>query len=211
MRFIMGLGNPGPEYADTYHNVGFRVVAAMAGERGVRIRNRVGQALVSEETSVGGEAARFVLPQTFMNLSGAAASAIFEKFGAAAADLVIVYDDVALPLGKVRVRQKGSSGGHNGVRSLISACGSDEFLRVRVGIKPDRPIQEMRAFVLARIAKVDSGLLDSAEAVAAKAVETLIASGIEKAMAEFNGIDLKQDRDEAAGNEARGDKEAKDN
>jgi PTH1 family peptidyl-tRNA hydrolase len=206
MRFIMGLGNPGSEYEKTYHNVGFRVVAAMAEQRGVRIRNRVGPALVSEETVVGGDAARFVLPQTFMNRSGDAATVIFEKFGAGAGDLVIVYDDVALPLGKVRVRQKGSSGGHNGVKSLISACGSDEFLRVRVGIKPDRSFQEMRGFVLSGIARADSELLDSAEALAAKAVETLISAGIEKAMAEFNGIDLKPGREGAPGHE-----KAKDN
>ncbi|HEX4997457.1 MAG TPA: aminoacyl-tRNA hydrolase [Terriglobia bacterium] len=195
MWFIMGLGNPGSEYADTYHNVGFRVVAAMAAESGVKIGNRVGPALISGETTVGGQSARFVLPQTFMNRSGDAAAAIFEKFEAAPGDLVIVYDDVALPLGKVRVRQRGSAGGHNGVRSLISACGSDEFLRVRVGIKPDHPIAEMRNFVLSRVAKVDRSLLESSEALAVKAVETLLSRGIEQAMAEFNGMDLRGQED----------------
>lgn len=206
MRFIFGLGNPGSEYANTYHNVGFRVVAAMAAERGVRIRNRVGPALISEETEVGGEAARFILPQTYMNHSGDAATAVFEKFGAVAGDLVIVYDDMALPLGRVRVRQKGSSGGHNGVRSVISACGADEFLRVRVGIKPERAVQEMRNFVLSSVAREDRDLLESTETLAARAVETLISDGIARAMAEFNGIDLRQ-----GGEEAPGQKEAKDN
>src|SRR6185503_12521220 len=98
--------------------------------------------------------------------------------------------------GKLRVRQKGSAGGHNGIKSIISTLGSDEFLRVRVGIQPEREMGDVRDFVLSRVGKGDRTLLDQTEAIAIKAVETLIAEGIEKAMADYNGIDLReQDKD----------------
>ena len=103
------------------------------------------------------------------------------------------YDDVALPLGKIRLREKGSAGGHNGIKSIISTLKSDEFLRVRVGIKPDRPVGDVREFVLSRVAKADRDLLERAEEIAAKASASLIAGGIEKAMAEYNGVDLRKD------------------
>jgi PTH1 family peptidyl-tRNA hydrolase len=128
-----------------------------------------------------------------MNRSGAALPAVFERFEATARDLIVVYDDLALPLGKIRVRQKGSAGGHNGIKSLISTLGSDEFLRIRVGIQPDRETGDVREFVLSRVAKSDRALIEQAEEVAAKAVETLIAEGIEKAMAAYNGIDLREE------------------
>jgi PTH1 family peptidyl-tRNA hydrolase len=101
-----------------------------------------------------------------------------------------------LPLGKLRIRQKGSAGGHNGVKSVVSACGSDEFLRVRVGILPDRPVSQMRDFVLSRVAKADGKLLGQAEAAAADAVEALIADGAEKAMATFNRLDLREAKED---------------
>jgi len=133
-----------------------------------------------------------VMPQTFMNRSGAALPPVFEHFESSARDIIVVYDDLALPLGKLRVRQKGSAGGHNGIKSIISTLGSDEFLRVRVGIRPDRELGDVRDFVLSSVAKGDQGLLVQTEDIAVKAVETLIAAGIEKAMAEYNGIDLRE-------------------
>jgi PTH1 family peptidyl-tRNA hydrolase len=153
----------------------------------------LGPALVSAETTVGGEAAMFVLPQAYMNRSGAAMTALFERFGAGPGDLVVVYDEIALPLGRIRIRQKGSAGGHNGIKSAISACGSDEFLRVRVGIKPERPIGDLKEFVLSPIDRGDRALIESAEELAARAVETLVEGGFEKAMAAFNGIDLRRE------------------
>jgi len=106
--------------------------------------------------------------------------------------MIVVYDDLALPLGKLRVRQKGSAGGHNGIKSLISVAGSDEFMRVRVGIMPDHPIGNVRDFVLSRVSKNDRALLDQTEDMAVKAVESLIADGVEKSMAGFNGVDLRK-------------------
>lgn len=192
MWVVVGLGNPGEEYANTYHNVGFRVLQRMAGDHGVRFKERCGPALVSGKIILAGEPAALAMPQTFMNNSGAALSPVWERFESSAERTIVVYDDLALPLGKLRVRQKGSAGGHNGIKSIISALGSDEFLRVRIGILPDRQVGDVRDFVLSRVGKADRVLLDQTEEIAAKAVETLIGDGIEKAMAVYNGVDLRE-------------------
>jgi len=193
MWLIVGLGNPGEEYADTYHNVGFRVLLRISEQQNVRIKERCGPAIVSGKVLLGGQSAVLVMPQTYMNNSGSALPPVFERFESTAGDLIVVYDDIALPLGKLRVRQKGSAGGHNGIKSIISTLGSDEFLRVRVGIQPDREPGDVRDFVLSRVTKGDRALLEHSIEIAAKAVETLIADGIHKAMAEYNGIDLRQE------------------
>jgi PTH1 family peptidyl-tRNA hydrolase len=193
MWLIVGLGNPGEEYAQTYHNVGFRVVQRIAAQHNVPIKERCGPALTSGKVVLAGEPAVLVLPRTFMNNSGSALPPVLERFEASAGDIIVVYDDLALPLGKLRVRQKGSAGGHNGIKSTISILGSDEFLRVRVGIRPDREVGEVRDFVLSRVAKGDRELLVQTEELAVKAVETLIAAGLEQAMAEYNGIDLREE------------------
>jgi PTH1 family peptidyl-tRNA hydrolase len=192
MWLIVGLGNPGEEYADSYHNAGFRVLERIADQQHVHVRERCGPALISRQILLGGASAVLVMPQTFMNRTGAALPPVFERFESSARDIIVVYDDLALPLGKLRVRQKGSAGGHNGIKSIISTLGSDEFLRVRVGIRPDREFGDVRDFVLSRVAKGDQALLVQTEDIAVKAVETLIAASIEKAMAEYNGIDLRE-------------------
>ena len=192
---MVGLGNPGEEYAGTYHNVGFRVLDRIAGQYGVRIRERCGPALISGRVTLGGQPATLVAPQTYMNKSGSALPPVFERLESGAGDLIVVYDDLALPLGKLRIRQEGSAGGHNGIKSIISTLESDEFLRIRVGIKPDREPGDVRDFVLSRVGKTDRLLLDETEDVAVKAIETLIAQGIDKAMAEYNGMDLREERD----------------
>jgi peptidyl-tRNA hydrolase, PTH1 family len=192
MHLIVGLGNPGTEYDDTYHNVGFRAVMELAKAYGARIREQCGPALISSRVVISGQDAVLVLPQTFMNRTGSALPKLFERFETDCSGLVVIYDDIALPVGKLRIRQKGSAGGHNGIKSIISACGSDEFLRVRVGILPERPIDDVRDFVLSRVAKTDREYLARTEELAGKAVETLFADGLEKAMAGFNGIDLRE-------------------
>jgi peptidyl-tRNA hydrolase, PTH1 family len=195
MWLIIGLGNPGAEYGRTYHNAGFRVLERIAASENIQINDRCGPALISAKTTLGAQSAVLVLPQTYMNNSGAAISPLFERFEATIQDVIIIYDDVALPLGKIRIRQKGSAGGHNGIKSIISALGSDEFLRVRVGIRPDRDLGDVRDFVLSSVTQEDQALLDQVEEVAERAIETLIASGIEKTMADYNGIDLRKDKD----------------
>src|SRR5262249_31530000 len=130
--------------------------------------------------------------QTFMNNCGAAIPPLFERFEATLRDVIVIYDDVALPLGRIRVRQKGSAGGHNGGKTLISALDSPEFLSIPVGIQPDREIADVRDFVLSPVAKADLKVLEQAEEVAVKAVDTLIAAGIDEAMSQYNGIDLRE-------------------
>src|SRR5881227_2682565 len=160
---VVGLGNPGEEYADTYHNVGFRVLDRMAQAQGKRINIGCGPALRSAKILVAGQEAVLVAPQTYMNNSGAALPPVFERFEAGPKDLIVIYDDVDLPIGKIRLRQKGSAGGHNGIKSIISTLGGDEFLRIRVGIQPDRPTGDVRDFVLSRVAKGDRDLLFQTE------------------------------------------------
>ena len=199
MWLIVGLGNPGPEYAATYHNVGFRVVEALADRSGVRIDIACGPALISNRIGrarAGEKDAVLVLPQTFMNLSGSVLPRLFERFETDMGSTIVIYDDIALPLGRLRIRQKGSAGGHNGVKSLISSGGSDEFLRVRVGILPERPIERLHDFVLSKVAKRDRDLMDRAEGAAADAVEALLNEGPAKAMATFNRLDLRESKEE---------------
>ena len=191
MWIIVGLGNPGGEYAETYHNVGFRVVARIAAAHGVRFKERCGPALVSGKIMLAGQGAALVMPQTYMNNTGSALPAVFDRFESSPGEMIVIYDDLALPLGKLRVRQKGSAGGHNGIKSIVSALESDEFLRIRIGIMPDRQISDTRDFVLSQVGKTDRALLDQTEEVATKAVETLISEGIEKTMTAYNGVDLR--------------------
>lgn len=191
---IVGLGNPGEEYAGTYHNAGFRVLDRIAKERGTRIKEPCGPALISGKVILGGQIGILVEPQTYMNYSGAALPAVLERFESTSRDLIVIYDDLALPLGKIRIRQKGSAGGHHGIESIISTLGVDQFLRIRVGIQPERPAGNVRDFVLSLVAKGDRILLEQAEGIAAKAVETLVAEGIEKAMAAYNGLDLREEK-----------------
>ena len=193
---VFGLGNPGPDYAGTYHNAGFRVVARISERFAAGVDQRCGPALVSSAFPIAGKTAVLVLPQTFMNLSGLALSKVFERFQASTGSLIVVYDDVALPIGRIRIRPKGSAGGHNGIKSLIAACAPDEFLRVRIGILPDRPLDSVRDFVLSRVARGDRGLLDRMEDVAVSAVETLIGEGVGRAMAEFNKVDLREPKED---------------
>jgi peptidyl-tRNA hydrolase, PTH1 family len=195
MWLIVGLGNPGEEYAGTYHNVGFRVLERLAAGGNARVNERwepCGPALISGKVVIGGQEAILVMPQSYMNKSGAAMPAVLQRFQATAQNVIVIYDDIALPLGKIRVRQKGSAGGHNGIKSLISAFGSDEFLRVRVGIQPESDVGELREFVLSPVRRADQELLDEAEEVAVNAVEAIIGEGIGQAMSRFNGIDLRK-------------------
>src|SRR5438309_9615071 len=154
MWLIIGLGNPGTEYAGTYTNTGCRVLERIAASENIQINERRGPALISAKTTLSAQSAVLVLPQTYMNNSAAVISPLFERFEATVRDVIVVYDDVALPLGKIRIRQKGSAGGHNGIKSLISDFGPGEFLRIRIGIQPDRPIGGVSDFVLSDVTNI---------------------------------------------------------
>jgi PTH1 family peptidyl-tRNA hydrolase len=197
---VIGLGNPGDEYAETYHNVGFRVVEILADRGGASNWSRpdsIGMIPARIAEIVAGQAgpnAILVQPWTYMNRTGEILAPLFDRFSPDAR-LLVVSDDLALPLGKIRLRQRGSAGGHNGLKSVGSAYGSDQYCRIRVGIDAGRPQGDTRDYVLSRVRKPDRETLGRAEALAADAVEAVISESVPLAMSRFNGIDLREPED----------------
>ncbi len=181
---IAGLGNPGSRYEATPHNIGFLVLDELARRHGVRIAKDENQALLGSGR-IGHNAVVLVKPQTFMNLSGAAISSVLKYRNLASGDLIVVHDELDLPWTALRIRKNGSAAGHNGVKSIITALKTDVFIRVRVGIRPDHPIEPIQ-YVLApfeRDLREDVGEMVS---YTADAVESIVAEGADKAMANFN-------------------------
>lgn len=185
MKLIVGLGNPGYEYHLTPHNLGFMAADRLAEICGVGISRPEAQALTAE-TRLDGVEIVFAKPQTYMNLSGMAVARLLEKYTLPVGDLIVLYDDVDLPLGSLRIRQRGSAGSHNGLKSVIGALGSDQFVRVRMGVSPEAAVEDRTSFVLSRFRKAD--LEQVAEMVdrAAEAVRAVVREGAQKAMAQFN-------------------------
>jgi PTH1 family peptidyl-tRNA hydrolase len=184
-RLIAGLGNPGPEYGMTPHNLGFLSVDRLAIRHGIRVTRKEGAAL----TGVGaieGEQVLLAKPQTFMNVSGTSVAGLLEKYELGPDRLVLIYDELALPWMDVRIRPKGSSAGHNGVKSVIRSLGTEEFVRVRLGIHPGRQIGDGAKFVLAPVKRGLWKEMDELLELAAKAVESIITEGVEKTMAKYN-------------------------
>ncbi len=182
---VVGLGNPGERYEGTRHNVGFSVLDSLASSLDVRIGREECRSLIGR-TRIGDSVVELVKPMTFMNLSGEAVACLLAKGERTLANTIVVYDDIALPLGVLRIRPKGTHGGHNGMRSIISQTESEAFTRVRVGIMPDHPINDVSDFVLGRFASSEHVALKEATTRAVEAVEVIIRFGIEKAMHEFN-------------------------
>ncbi|HWE00347.1 MAG TPA: aminoacyl-tRNA hydrolase [Bryobacteraceae bacterium] len=185
MFLVAGLGNPGEQYASTPHNLGFLVVDRLAARRGIRITRPECQALVGQGT-IGGKPVLLAKPQTFMNLSGVAVKPLMEKYEIAPADLILVYDDLDLPWGSLRVRPGGSAPGHNGVKSVIAKLGTEEFPRVRLGVHPGHPLQSGADYLLSRFSRRQTEELDTFIDLAADATESIIAEGVEKSMTGFN-------------------------
>ena len=181
---VVGLGNPGAEYEFTPHNMGFRVIGRLAERHAIRVTRKENTSFVGLG-SIGTKQVALAQPQTFMNLSGGAVKGLMERYEVPLDHLVLVYDELALPFGSLRVRANGSSAGHNGVKSVIGSLGTDAFIRLRIGIHPGRPIEGVK-FVLAPYRRAE--LKDVEETVdrAADAVETIIAEGAHKAMAKYN-------------------------
>ena len=183
---IVGLGNPGNDYAATRHNLGFMLIDKLAGEEGIAVKRRECQALVGQG-QIEGTVTKLAKPQTFMNLSGHAVSCLLAKSELdAAKQLVVISDDLALPLGKIRIRERGSAGGHNGLKSIIAEVGTDEFIRLRIGIQPDHPISDAKRFVLDQFSGTERPVVEETIARSVQAVRTIIRDGALKAMMEFN-------------------------
>ena len=185
MKLIVGLGNPGPQYRDTRHNIGFAVVDLLARRSGLTFGGGPTGALIARVRQPG-EGALLAKPLTYMNLSGAAVADLSRYFRVAIPDVIIVADDVNLPLGKLRARARGSDGGHHGLRSIIERLGTSEFARLRIGVGRGDPRRDLADHVLARFDADEQGEVDSAIGRAADAVEMFVTDGIEKVMNQIN-------------------------
>jgi PTH1 family peptidyl-tRNA hydrolase len=185
MKLIVGLGNPGPRYRGTVHNVGFDVVDEVARRRGVSFEAAPADALMARLRDVDG-GALLVKPLTFMNVSGDAVGALLRYFRVPMEDMLVVVDDVALPAGRLRVRRSGSAGGHNGLKSIIACLGTDGFARLRVGVGRGDPRRDLSDHVLSRVTGELRETLAGATTQAADAAELFLAAPIEELMKRFN-------------------------
>jgi PTH1 family peptidyl-tRNA hydrolase len=186
-KLIVGLGNPGPRYRHTRHNVGFAVVAELGHRHGIHGASR-GSAIVGEGT-IRGERVALAEPTTMMNLSGRAVAQLRKRCNVwELANLLVVVDDMDLPLGTVRIRPRGSAGGHNGLKSIIDAVGGQEFARLRIGVGRPPPGVDPIDHVLTRFTPDDRRIIDRAIEVAADGVECWIEYGVEETMNRFNGL-----------------------
>lgn len=184
MVVIVGLGNPGKKYENTRHNIGFITVDLLAERHGIKINKIKHKALVGEGT-ISDQKVLLVKPQTYMNLSGNSVREIMEYYKVDVENLLIIYDDIDIPTGAVRIRKKGSAGTHNGMRSVIYDLQSDQFPRIRIGMGLDKKM-DLKDFVTGGFTKSEKGLLEKAVAHSADAVECFLRSGIDKAMNEYN-------------------------
>ena len=186
MKLIVGLGNPGIEYQFTPHNLGFLAIDRIAQQCGVEVRNRQCRALTARAV-IGSEPVLLAKPETFMNLSGISVRELVAKHELRPeADLIVIYDELDLPLGMIRIRQRGSSAGHNGMESLIGALGTQEFLRIRLGIAPERKISDGVKYVLTPFRKKELKVVDEVLDTAAEAVNVILKEGPAAAMSRFN-------------------------
>ncbi|MBZ5597405.1 MAG: aminoacyl-tRNA hydrolase [Acidobacteriia bacterium] len=186
MKLIVGLGNPGIEYQFTPHNLGFLTIDRIASDRGVEVKNRQCRAITARAV-IGSETVLLAKPETYMNLSGLSVRELLAKLDLRPeADLIVIYDELDLPLGTIRIRQRGSSAGHNGMESIIGALGTQEFLRVRLGIAPERKIKDGVKYVLTPFRKAQLKKIDEVLDSAAEAVNVILTEGPAAAMNRFN-------------------------
>jgi peptidyl-tRNA hydrolase, PTH1 family len=186
VKLIVGLGNPGIEYQFTPHNLGFMVVDCLANECGVEVKNRHCRALTARAT-LAGQQVLLAKPETYMNLSGMSVRELVEKCEIRPeADLIVIYDEMDLPLGAIRIRQRGSSAGHNGMKSIIGALGTQEFLRIRLGVAPERKISDGVSYVLSPFRKKQLKVVDQIIDTASEAVKVVLTESPAAAMNRFN-------------------------
>jgi len=194
MRLIVGLGNPGPEYQWTPHNLGFLAVDELANRGGIRVERPEAKALVGLG-KLAGEEVILAKPQTYMNLSGISVRELLEKYELGPQDVLAMWDEVQLPWGAIRIHAAGSAGSHNGAGSLISSLGTPQVARLRLGCGPDHPLSSRKEYVLRPMKK--SELVVAAEMIAdaGDAVELMLTKGIEAAMAKYHRRERQQDED----------------
>lgn len=195
MKIVAGLGNPGAQYANTPHSVGFEVVDALAAAAGVAWDERRQFKCLMARVSIAGQPVLLVKPQTFMNLSGESVAPVVKYHNATAADLLVVHDDIDLPLGRMRIRKGGSCGGHNGVRNIIERIGTQDFARLKLGVGKDR--SNVVGFVLGKFHPDARKVMDLVVAEAAKAVSAVVSQGADRAMNAFNSFSAETAEDSA--------------
>jgi peptidyl-tRNA hydrolase, PTH1 family len=185
MRLIVGLGNPGDEYEATPHNLGFLAVDALAERAGIRVTRPEAKS----QAGYGEIAGREVLlakPQTMMNLSGVAVRMLLERHESDPAEMIVLLDEIDLPWGMLRIRERGVGSTHNGLKSVIRAIGTDEFIRVRMGVRPERQWGDRKDYLLCSMGPAELPIAQQMAADAAEAVELILAEGVEKAMSRWN-------------------------
>ena len=185
MRLIVGLGNPDPEYQWTPHNLGFMAVDELANRGSIRVERPEGKALVGRG-KLAGEDVLLAKPQTYMNLSGISVRELLAKYELGPGDLLVLWDEVQLPFGTIRIDRNGSGGSHNGANSVISAVGTQDFFRLRVGCGPDHLLSSRKEFVLRPMKKAELEVAAEMVDEAGDAVEMILAKGVDAAMNKFN-------------------------
>jgi peptidyl-tRNA hydrolase, PTH1 family len=197
MRLIVGLGNPGPEYQWTPHNLGFLAVDELANRAGVRVERPEAKALVGLG-KVAEEEVILAKPLTYMNLSGISVRELLAKYELGPESLLVMWDEVQLPWGAIRIHAEGSAGSHNGAKSLISSLGTMTFARLRLGCGPDHPLSSRKEYVLRSMKKAELEIAAEMIAAAGDAVELLLTKGIEAAMTKYNRRDRQESEDAAS-------------
>ncbi|MEI6891588.1 MAG: aminoacyl-tRNA hydrolase [Pontiella sp.] len=190
MKLVIGLGNPGKEYEHTRHNIGFLVVDELAKRQGVVLKKRFWFPALQAKCRIGEHEVRLIQPTTFMNGSGKAVAGAMRKWRVPADSTLVIYDDVAVAFGGIRVRAKGSGGSHNGMKSILEWLQTKGFPRVRVGIGPKPADADMIAFVLGEFAEQENLKLEKIVERAADAVESIFSIGTERTMNEFNQLQI---------------------
>ncbi len=187
MRLVVGLGNPGAQYAWTRHNLGFMLIDWLARSALAQVKRSECRALVGR-ASLEGERVELVKPQTYMNLSGEAVAclAVKHELRASPGSLIVISDDLALPFGVIRLRARGSAGGHNGLKSIIAALKTDEFIRLRIGIQPEHQVGDTSRFVLDEFPQSARPEVEKILERSAEALHAILRDGIDKAMAQYN-------------------------
>ena len=191
MYLIAGLGNPGTEYAATRHNIGFDMITYLCDEYNISLRGRKGKALVGKGV-IAGEQVLLAQPQTYMNLSGESIRTLMDYYKLDLDELIIICDDINLPVGQIRVRPKGSAGGHNGLKNIIQHLGTEEFTRVRIGVgaKPDGG--DLIKHVLGRFSREEDGMVRDVFALAEKALLAIMTESVSEAMNQVNGVKIER-------------------
>jgi PTH1 family peptidyl-tRNA hydrolase len=185
MKLIVGLGNPGYEYQATPHNLGFMAIDRLAEACGKEVSHREAQALTAS-TELAGEHVVLAKPQTYMNLSGLAVARLLQNYELAPRDLLVLVDEIEIPLGMLRVRARGSAGGHNGLKSIIGALEADDFVRLRMGVGPDTQLEDYVSYLLRPFRKTEMELVAEMLDQAQEAVRVILSEGVQKAMNRFN-------------------------